>query len=269
MQLFDGKYHASLLDQKISRHIQSSQQPIKELAIIQIGEDASSKKYVNLKKAFCDKIGVPCEVYDFAHALTDAEISEQVKKICDSEGVGGVIIQIPLPRSSLFDVLDDIPVEKDLDVLSSKSKLLFANNRSQHLPPVVRAVKYFIKAVKINDISEIIIVGNGFLVGKPLYTYFTNLHLNAKVIDEGELQQLLPLKSELAILATGTPNLINGENIDSGTNVIDFGSSVVNGKIVGDLNMTSKLEHLATISTSPRGMGPLVVRFLIMNHLKI
>jgi hypothetical protein len=38
---------------------------------------------------------------------------------------------------------------------------------------------------------------------------------------------------------------------------------------VGDLDMNSKLDHLGIISKSPGGMGPLVVRYLILNFLGI
>ena len=62
--------------------------------------------------------------------------------------------------------------------------------------------------------------------------------------------------------------MLKGKDLLPKTHVIDFGSTVINGKTVGDLDMNSGLEHLGVISPSPGGMGPLVVRFLVLNLLE-
>ncbi|HSX39237.1 MAG TPA: hypothetical protein VLI92_01465, partial [Candidatus Saccharimonadales bacterium] len=76
------------------------------------------------------------------------------------------------------------------------------------------------------------------------------------------------INSQLVILSAGSPNLLSGEDLRPKTHVVDLGSSIVNGKTIGDLNMQSKLDHLGIISPSPKGLGPLVVRFLILNLLE-
>ena len=74
---------------------------------------------------------------------------------------------------------------------------------------------------------------------------------------------------DLLILSAGVPNLVKGQDIEPNTHVVDFGSAVVNGKSTGDLDKNSALSHLSVVSPSPGGMGPLVVRYLIMNFLGI
>jgi methylenetetrahydrofolate dehydrogenase (NADP+)/methenyltetrahydrofolate cyclohydrolase len=77
------------------------------------------------------------------------------------------------------------------------------------------------------------------------------------------------LDCDLLIVGVGAPNLVNGQDIKEGCSVVDFGSTIVDRKTLGSLNYDSELGHLGLISPSPGGMGPLVIRFLIMNFLRI
>lgn len=278
MHIFDGNYHASLLDRKIEDFMQKNPGGLKELAIIMVGEHGPSEKYVELKKKFCERMGIPCEVYRFSAGMPDKELKDHISEIVNADRVGGVIIQIPLPRESLSFLLDLIPEKKDLDVLSSGARAEFSNGQPSTMPPVVRAADYFIKYVeeinaqgkkKTEKQKTAAVVGNGFLVGQPVSTYLKDQGYEVKVIEEGSLEEALPLKEQIVVLATGTPHVITGNDVLTGTDIIDFGSTVIEGKILGDLDISKEIEHLGTISPSPGGMGPLVVRFLIMNHLGI
>jgi methylenetetrahydrofolate dehydrogenase (NADP+)/methenyltetrahydrofolate cyclohydrolase len=78
-----------------------------------------------------------------------------------------------------------------------------------------------------------------------------------------------PLNCHLLVLSAGSPELVKGEYISEKCSVVDFGSSVINNKTIGDLDLKSAIGHLGVVSPSPGGMGPLVTRFLIMNFLGI
>jgi len=78
-----------------------------------------------------------------------------------------------------------------------------------------------------------------------------------------------PIDGDLIVLAAGVPNLVKPADISKGACIIDYGSTVINSKTFGDLDSTGNMEHLGIVSLSPGGAGPLVVRFLIFNHLGI
>jgi len=77
------------------------------------------------------------------------------------------------------------------------------------------------------------------------------------------------LDYHIVILSAGVPNLVNSSDIVTDAVVVDFGTSMVDGKVNGDLNLKSDMSHLKIVSPSPGGMGPLVIRFLILNHTRI
>lgn len=265
MTLFDGKKESIILEQKLVKALPVSGE-LPMLAIIQIGNNSSSEKYIQLKVKLCDKLGIPSTVYHLSESISNSEIHKLVKDVYNDQKVGGGIIQLPLPRKSLQTVLALIPEKKDIDLLSPASQKEYYTGDFSRLPPVVKAVEHFIKVNEI-DIKnmKVYVLGYGFLVGKPVAWYLQNKEANVSVIED--YQKGKTLGCQLAVLSAGVPNLVDGADLPEGCHVLDFGSSVVNGKIVGDLDMKSKVDHLGVVSASPGGMGPLVVRYLIENFI--
>ena len=78
MQIFDGKAHALLLEERIKQYLAQNptltDESAPKLGILQIGENPASKTYVNLKKKFCSAIGIPVEVLSLNDNLNDLEI---------------------------------------------------------------------------------------------------------------------------------------------------------------------------------------------------
>lgn len=267
MQLFDGKKEADLLDKKIEDYV-SSHPVDKKLDIIQVGDNLSSDKFIEIKKKLCDRFNIPVSISYIKDSLPDEIIVNLVKKILDDDKVSGGIIQLPLPRKSLSNLLNLIPLDKDIDVISTEGKKRFYEGDFNILPPVVRSLKHLID---LNDIDlsnlDVTVIGDGELVGKPIAYFLSRQKANVSVLSnyDGECR----IDSKLLILCSGTPNLVKGENVEEGCSIVDFGSSVIDNKCVGDLDMDSKLDHLGYISKSRGGMGPLVVRYLIFNFLDI
>ncbi len=267
MQIFDGKTQALLLDQEISRYI--SENPLNTtLAVIMVGENSASQKFVDLKLALCKKLGIPAKHYQIPAKRSDGEIFTQISEIFANPQVSGGIIQLPLPRESLNQALNLIPEEKDIDRISPKSQKEFYDGDFSKLSPTVRAFEHFIKYSNLEtDNLETIVVGKGFLVGAPLGYYLASHGSTVQYLLDYKTGK--PLNCHLLILSAGSPELVKGESIAEGCNVVDFGSSVVHNKTIGDLDLKSRLDHLGVVSLSPGGMGPLVIRYLLMNSLGI
>lgn len=265
--MFNGREHAKELDQKILEYTNRNETKGR-LAIILIGANKSSEKYVSIKEKVARRVGVSLQVYKFIDTESVEKVLTRGQEIIESKDVKSVIVQLPLPDEKFNKLVEKIPPEKDVDMLSDTSKENFYKGRILLISPVVRAIEYFINSnnLKING-KDALIVGYGELVGKPLTFFLKNIGMNVEFTENYKTGD--EINKDLVILSAGVPNLVNGGDISSGCSVIDFGSFILNGKTVGDLNLNSKLDHLEIISPSPGGMGPLVVRFLLMNHLGI
>ena len=266
MQIFDSKTQSEILEKNISEAVPEGCRAGKLLSIIQVGDEESSNKFIDLKVKLCEKYGILCKVEKIDESKKDDEIFKIIEHILSDENVSGGIIQLPLPRKSLYKSLDLIPVEKDIDVISTEGKKRFYSGDFSKLSPVVRAFENFSSYCGLNfrDLKTVV-VGEGDLVGKPISFYLSRKGADVKTVLDYKSGD--KIDCDVLVLSTGTPNLVKGEDVSEGCNVVDFGSSVVEGKCVGDLDMNSSLNHLGCVSKSPGGMGPLVVRYLLLNFL--
>ncbi|GIW60418.1 MAG: bifunctional protein FolD [Patescibacteria group bacterium] len=269
MNIFNGKEKADFLDKQIIKYL-SDHEPPGNLAIILIGNNPASEKYVEIKRKYCDSRGIKCSVHKIDERLKDDDIFQKVISVLASPETGGVIIQLPLPRKSLDPCLRMIPAEKDIDAISPASMDAFYSGHPRKILPVIRALEMFVKETGRDPNKEklkAVVIGEGFLVGKPAAHFLRSIGYDVNVIVSYQRGQ--KIEADLLVLSAGVANLVRGEDISIGCDVVDFGSSIVEGKTVGDLDRESSSEHLGLVSFSPGGVGPLVVRFLIMNFLGI
>lgn len=309
MHIFDGKAEAEKLTQTIQKHLNNNKKndtPSPDrLLILQVGSNEASSKYIKLKQTLCEKLNIPVDAIRIDLELTFTEISDIVTSLFNDPTYTGGIIQLPLSdnltKTQKNAILNLIPYKRDLDVLSEKSKKAFYSGDFTRLPPVVRALNNFLEVHdEKNANRKAIVLGGGELIGKPTAYYLYKKGYKVTVMDEAVNEVLYKtlykesekdfsiglsagtpiilnklyspgdkLNCDLLILGAGKPDLVKGQDISAGCNVVDFGSSVVEGKTVGDLDYNSKLDHLGVIAKSPGGMGPLVVRYLLLNYLGI
>ncbi len=270
MQIFNGNQEAAKIDNKIQNLILGKEDILQnyELAIIQVGDNSESNKYIELKKQYGLKFGIQVIHEKISAELNDLEIENIVSQIVKREQVLGVIVQLPLPRQSLYKILDLIPLKKDVDMLSSDSQSKFYNGSLELLSPVVKSTEYFINSIDINfENKKAAVIGNGKLVGKPVAFFLKSIGFNVEIFENYASGN--KIIADLIVLGSGVPNLVNGNDLSASSNVLDFGSSIIDGKIVGDLDRNSKIDHLGTVALSPGGVGPLVVRFLFLNFLSV
>jgi methylenetetrahydrofolate dehydrogenase (NADP+)/methenyltetrahydrofolate cyclohydrolase len=267
MELFDGRKSAEKIEDQLRTTLQELGSIVnKELLIVQVGDNEASTKYVELKLKLATKLGIKTKYLHLSAEKTVEEVKSQVLTSFISTNTGGGIVQLPLPNEEFQSLLELIPRHKDIDLLSPKSQEIFYSGNFERLPPVIRSTKYFVDSIGLDMKGlKIIIVGEGFLVGKPLAFYFKSK--GADVVVETDYHKGKYLDCQLLILSAGIPNLVAAADIKNGCHVIDFGSSVVDGRTVGDLDMSGNFEHLGFVSPSPGGMGPLVVRFLMLNFI--
>lgn len=262
MNLFNGNEQASILDLEIAEKV-SHIEKIPVLDIVNFGDNLSSQKYIAIKKYIGEKLGIQVNVYDFG---LDTRSASYLDVLLNSEPRSGVIVQLPLLSGIGDELLDNIPLERDVDLLSSASLSKFYSGDFSRLSPVIHSLSLFLKTSKISPTThDVLVLGEGSLVGKPVAFYLSSLGYSVRVVTDYEKGTKIPEK--LVISCTGIPNLIQGSCLSSKACVVDFGSAVVNDKVVGDVNINSDLSHLDWVSLSPGGMGPLVVRYLFLNLL--
>ena len=69
-----------------------------KLAIIRVGDDYASGKYVQNKVKRCKEVGMHSEILHFEENVTQAELIRTIFDLNRDRSVTGVLLQLPLPK---------------------------------------------------------------------------------------------------------------------------------------------------------------------------
>lgn len=262
MILLDGKKLAEEILDNLAKEIKIRRLKLK-LAVILVGGDPVSRIFISQKRKACKAVGIGFKLYQFRENGSREILTEEIKKIVSDPENSGVIIQLPLPKKfNAEEFLNLIPEEKDVDVLSEKSFKKFAKGQSVIFPPVVGAVLVLFKNYEVKiDNKNIVVVGGGRLVGRPLAVWLKLQKAKFLALDKNTKDiSFYTKKADILIAGTGKKKLIKGDMIKKGAVVVDFG---------GDVDFKSVSKKASYITPVPGGVGPMTVACLLENLLKI
>jgi len=243
-----------------------------KLAVFLVGENPASVSYIKLKTKKADEIGIEVELHSFDDQVSEAELIDAVKEASKSDSVCGILVQLPLPeRINRQKVLDAVPVHLDVDSLNSENKqAVIKGSNIRFVPPAAKAVLEILDYHQINlKNSDVVIVGTGDLIGKPLAALLLARGVNFEMANTHteNLPELLA-KADVVVTGVGKAGLITGEMIKSGAVVIDAGTTgSEEGGVTGDVERDSVSEKARLLAPVPEGVGPVTVAMLFQNFL--
>jgi len=271
MIILNGKKLAGEILAKVKKGIKSRRLRL-GLAVILVGDNPISKIYIRQKEKACQKVRIIFRLFKFPAKIKIEKLKRDIEEIVRDPDNSGIIIQLPLPNNfNTQEILNLIPPEKDIDVLSETSLGKFSQKTLPILPPVVSGIANLLKKHKIKiQGKNILIIGIGRLVGYPLAIWFLQENATVSVINKYSKDILsFTKKADILISGVGKPNLIEGNMVKKGVVVIDAGTSVENGKLRGDIDFKSVSKKASYITPVPGGVGPMTVACLIENLLKL
>lgn len=223
-----------------------------KLAIFYDNDNPVIAKYMSLKQAYGEDIGIDVVVQKIS-----ADNAEQIlKAAAEDSSISGIIVQLPLADVSM-DILDLIPVEKDVDGLRGMSDTATA-----------MAIHWLLTGYDIDLIGKkLAIVGHGKLVGAPLAKMWRESKYDVTVFDKGDDINKLR-EYDVIVTATGVPGLIKSEMVRSGAVVVDAGTASEGGVIKGDLDEKAREREDFIVTPKIGGVGPLTVAMLFEKVLQ-
>lgn len=240
--------------------------PEKIFAAILVGNDPRSLSFLKQKEEVAKELGIDFRLYKLDAKLGNDGLREETRRLVQKKPVGGAIVQLSLPKGiNAAYVLNAIPREKDVDVLSERALGAFYNNRNPVLPPAVATVKTIFEKMNVDLAkSKVAVVGLGKLVGKPVSLWLTGkckeLHLFGKNSDFKQLTTC-----DVVIGGVGKAGVIKPGMLKDGAGVIDFGYYYFpSGEVSGDLSQENT-EKLKFYTPTPGGTGPILVAELFRN----
>ena len=243
------------------------------LGTVLVGNDPGSRWYVNGKHKDCAEVGIESIRVELPEVASQAEIEEAVVGLNQDPACTGYIVQLPLPRGRDENrVLGLIDPAKDADGLHPTNLGWLVLGNEAPLPCTPYGI---VELLRRHDVpiagADVVVVGRGVTVGRPLGLLLTRRSENATVTlchtGTRDLARYTE-KADIVVAAAGVPHLITGDMIKEGAALLDVGVSRVEGKVTGDLH-PSVWDKAGWVSPNPGGVGPMTRAMLLANVVTI
>lgn len=240
------------------RALKQAHHIIPRLAIIRTNPDPIVDSYMRLKQNYGQEIGVEVDV----HTIDQSKAINVIQKLNKDTAVHGVIVQIPLPDpAQTTEVLNAVSITKDVDGLAENTK---------YDAPTPVSISWLLAGYNIDLRGKnIVIVGHGRLVGKPLARMWQSSGLQITVADKAtENLNELTRQADVLVCATGVPGLITAGMIKPEAVIVDAGVATDSNGLIGDV--AANVRELPNITITPEkgGVGPLTVCALFDNVIR-
>ncbi len=296
--LLSWKELSALLKQElINKRITMFGDAKKYVAIIFLGDDYSSFAYVKHKKAYGDSIWLPVIVFwqnhqaeydrNQAGKFDDVgiyinqnydsvwKVMELIRYLNHDDECVGIIIQLPLPEQFLpykEYLLAAITPQKDVDWLGWVILWLSEMGLVDFIPATPKAVLYLLEKYELDDFKgkTIAILGQSNIVGKPLAIECIKRGATVYTCNSSTPPEQIKTIAKMAdyiISSTWKIHLIDDSFVrnDKTQIIVDVGYGHIDGKPVGDVNIETIKDKVASYTPVPGGVWPLTVACIFDN----
>lgn len=175
------------------------------------------------------------------------------------------IILLPFGNDKELDYLRENIKLKDIDGFTYKSMGKTMEAKEKYLPATPRAIIKFLDFLDIDIQGKNIVIANSTnLIGMPLANYFTKKRAYTSLLNSSYPNpKKIIREADIFISAIGKANYFNKDYFKDGQLLIDVGTSMVNGKIVGDINYKDLEKLDLEVLTSKKGIGAITTLTLL------
>jgi len=241
------------------------------LATVLVGDDPASSWYVGAKHKDCAEVGIHSIRKDLPKTATQAEVEAVIDELNADPACTGYIVQQPTGLDE-FALLSRIDPEKDVDGLHPFNLGCLVMNRPAPLPCTPVGVVELLRRYEVPIAgAEVVVVGRGLTVGRPLGLLLTRKSENATVTlcHTGTKDLAKHVReADIVVAAAGVPDIITKDMVKPGAAVLDVGVSRRDGKVAGDV-AKDVAEVAGWLTPNPGGVGPMTRAMLLSNVVEV
>jgi methylenetetrahydrofolate dehydrogenase (NADP+)/methenyltetrahydrofolate cyclohydrolase len=246
---------------------------VPRLVVAIVGEDPSSLAYVRNLVNTGKQTAIDVTVDALPGDATESALRARMDRLASDGTVHAVLLQQPLPAHlSIRNVADSIAAAKDVDCSNPLNQGRFAfGSGTAFVPATPAAVMLLLERSPAWPLrgKDCVVVGRSSVVGVPVALLAMRADATITVTHSKTLDLAAHLRrADVVIAATGVPRMITGAMLKPGATVIDVGTSVVDGKLTGDVDFESAAAVAAAITPVPGGVGPVTNVALMRNVLE-
>ena len=269
--ILDGKATAQTIKNNLAQRVTAlkAKGVNPGLGTILVGDDAGSHAYVNGKHKDCAEVGISSIRIDLPKTATQTDVMNAITQLNNDANCTGFIMQLPLPKGLNGNIaLEAMDPDKDADGLHPTNLGKLVLGQDGPLPCTPRGIIELLRAYKVEiNGANIVIIGRGVTVGRPLGLLLTRKIENATVTlchtGTKDLTSHL-INADIIIAAAGVPHLVKANMIKKGAAGVDVGITRTENGLVGDIDPQVK-DVAGFFSPMPGGTGPMTRAMLLTN----
>jgi methylenetetrahydrofolate dehydrogenase (NADP+) / methenyltetrahydrofolate cyclohydrolase len=273
--ILDGKATLAAIKLELTARVAALRERgiVPGLGTVLVGDDPGSQIYVGLKHRDCAEVGIASIRRDLPATASQAEVEAAVDELNADPACTAYLVQVPLPAGlDEYAVLERIDPAKDADGLHPINLGRLVLGQPAQLPCTPNGIVELLRRYQVPiDGAEVVIVGRGISVGRPLGLILSRRSENATVTlcHTGTHDLAAHVRrADIVVAAAGRPGLITADMVKPGAAVLDVGVSRVDGKIAGDV-AADVAAVAGFVAPNPGGVGPMTRALLLRNVVEV
>ena len=239
------------------------------LGTILVGDDPGSHSYVSGKHRDCKEVGITSLRVDLPASASQSDVLAAIKDLNSAAECTGYIVQLPLPQGiNTQMILEAIDPDKDADGLHPTNLGRLVAGYEAPLPCTPRGIVALLNHYKINlKGAEVVVIGRGLTVGRPLGLLLSRRQENATVTLTHTGTKDLAFhtqRADIVVAAIGQSHFLKASMVKKGATLIDVGISRTADGLDGDI-CPGAYEVAGYVSPMPGGVGPMTRAMLLQN----
>ena len=269
--ILDGKALAASIKKDLAARTSAlkASGKVPGLGTILVGDDPGSHSYVSGKHRDCKEAGITSLRVDLPASASQSDVLAAIKDLNNAAECTGYIVQLPLPKAiNTQMILEAIDPAKDADGLHPLNLGRLVAGYDAPLPCTPRGIVELLNHYKINlDGAEVVVIGRGLTVGRPLGLLLSRRQENATVTLTHTGTKDLAFhtqRADIVVAAIGQSHFLKASMIKKGATLIDVGISRTADGLDGDI-CPGAYEVAGYVSPMPGGVGPMTRAMLLQN----
>ena len=283
--LIDGRAIAAQIQQELAARVLALKQRgvIPGLAFVRVGEDPASKVYVGRKEKACAELGIVSETHVLPEATSESELLALLATLNAAAHLHGILVQAPLPkpiRESI--VFSTVLPSKDVDGFHpvNVGKLMLGDDSGFKPCTPAGVVELLVRSGVKTDGAEVVILGRGNIVGKPMAAMLCQKGRSANstvTLCHSATRDIKAhcRRADIIIAAMGVAEFVKSDMVKPGAVVMDVGvnrvpdaASKTGTRLVGDVAFAEVQPIAGLITPNPGGVGPMTIAMLLQNTVR-
>jgi methylenetetrahydrofolate dehydrogenase (NADP+)/methenyltetrahydrofolate cyclohydrolase len=269
--ILDGKKTAEKIKSQLAKRVEvlKTKGVTPGLGTILVGDDPGSHAYVGGKHKDCSEVGISSIRVDLPANASQEDVMKAIKKLNNDPNCTGYIVQLPLPKGlNANKALEAMDPKKDADGLHPVNLGRLVLGQDAPLPCTPRGIVELLREYQVPiDGAEVVVVGRGITVGRPIGLLLTRKSENATVTlcHTGTKDLIKHTKNaDIIVAAAGVAHLIKPDMIKKGAALLDVGITRTDKGLVGDIDPEVK-NVAGFFAPMPGGTGPMTRAMLLVN----